>query len=139
MLLFIIIILVLVAFLTLWPVKRAVHLENIQSSSYYIIEPIAVTGFNWKVIGSHEGEKLQDVIMWGSDPNIILSKSLRMNTHNTYVVYGELSHNYVDENVGEFSILFCRNFDIVVPIERDSLRFFPKSYLVPLDYLWFNR
>jgi len=144
MLIFITIVFLLVAFLTLWPVKKAVRIEDLQDSYYHIVAPTAVTGYNWRLAGSHEGmisenERSLCVVIWWKDPNTILSKTLRMDSPNLYVIYGD-SSKCTNEYGEEFLLLCSRDFDIVAPIERgNSLRFFPKNYLVPLDYLCFNR
>lgn len=113
------------------PLKYAVEIAKLQSQDkdYIICELVKTTGFKWR---TSDGELISVI---GCDPmDMFCSYSIEYG-HNKFILYGEfLSDMYEIE--GEFFRIFnCKDWDVVYPINRDSLFNFimPKNYLCEFD------
>lgn len=118
------------------PVKQAVKIQELNCDiTYIVVVPVKVTGADWMIIDSKnckfDGEEYIKII--GNEPEG-LDFSIEY-ASNKFVCYGKyVQEDYKDET-GVYDVFYATSWDIMYPIERNSILsfFLPKSYLTDLD------
>lgn len=124
--------------MVLWlpPIKKAIKFEDIEKSkSYIIVKTARVTGSDWIVVDSNntyfDVEKY--IRIEGVEPdgyNFGIEYG-----NNSFVCYGEYIKKDYSDDTGTYDIFKSNSWDILYPIQRNSLLGFlmPKSYLSKYD------
>ncbi|MDQ2087489.1 hypothetical protein RBH29_13740 [Herbivorax sp. ANBcel31] len=145
----IIILLVLIIIIERIPIKKAVHIEDIEELNKENGEEIVIcvlpqsTGPSWGIVGDENGlftgRKIELIIIEGSRPDKKLTEMMLFHSNNHFVIIGETTGEKEYDFSGEkYKVFNAKDWHLLKPIDRGmSLRVFSsKNHLSLFDYIF---